>query len=365
MRKMIMVIITVFTVITMTACTEKVDYSSFLPSKMNSYYFAETKSTKRHILYYYDSEDESSTEIAEEIILFFDGFDTLKYYTLDTSKIETETSSFGEYVDQPIIYVVSDGQPYETYTGAEEIRTFITQYSNIELDYDTFSDQHISNLSELQDIDEEVYLVYVYFEGCQYADLIKDKVLEFAFTRSIEKIYFVDLYNIEDEIPLGFEFVIDGSPQIVLMSKGEVSPEIMLGSTNVINYINELGNLPITLDSALLNYDDFENEHVFDNNQSLIISDDLHLEYYYSPVCSHCENIKQDILHFLVDNSSLEYYLFDLTRLNGNVQISGFEGTPTLYVVSNNQVVLKYEGTIEIREFFEGYQDGTIDLSEY
>ena len=363
MKKILLTIVAVLTLLLSSCGTP--DYSSFTESKMNSYYLSETKSSNRYILYYYNSEDSASNDVGQEIVEFFESFDALPYYTLDTKLIKRETSSFGGYVDQPVIYVVSDGVPYETYTGKEEIETFINNYSNINITYDTFASQHISDASELSEIDEDAYLVFVYFESCTYTQEIQEQLLQWFYTRPASQIYFIDLYDPE-LVNLGsFEFIANSSPQLFVFSDGEYTDEKYVGKTEIPEYIVEVGNSDLVAKNKIIEYSYFDDQHLSSYLETLMISDNAHLEYYYSPYCSHCNAIKLEILNFFKDNPEIEIFFINTAEATGTPQIENFTGTPSLSLVRDNTEVTRFIGTIQIGSFIDDYDAELIDLETY
>ena len=358
-----MVLLLILT-LTLSACSNP-DYSAFTESKMNSYYLSETKSNNRYILYYYNSEDETSNSVREEIVNFFESFDKLPYYTLDTRLIKTETSSFGGYDNEPIIYVVSEGTPYETYTGKEEIETFISNYSNIELSYDTFESQHISDVSELLEINEDTYLVFVYFESCTLTKEIEEDLLNWFYTKPASQVYFIDLYDPE-LVHLGdFEFIANSSPQLFVFSNGEYTEEKYVGKVEIPEYIEEVGNSDLIAKNRIIEYSYFDDKHLTSYLDTLTISDNAHLEYYYSPYCSHCNAIKLEILNFFKNNPEIEVFFINTAEATGTPQIENFTGTPSLSLVRNNLEVSRFVGTIEIRTFIDDYMGDLVDLETY
>lgn len=123
--KILLIALTLIIAMTLSSCTLfKQDYNHFSDQEVSDYYTAEHISNNRYILYYYNSLDEPSEDLKEDMLSFFKDFDLLEYYLLDTSNVEHRTSIFGGYDGDPIIYVVSSNKVYESYIGAEEINTF-------------------------------------------------------------------------------------------------------------------------------------------------------------------------------------------------------------------------------------------------
>lgn len=356
--------------ITLSSCTPsqaQLDYNDFTVHQVSSYFTSEQVSSNRYILYYYDSTDEPSNNIKSYVLNFFDDFDLLEYYLLDTTKIQSETSDFGEYSGEPIIYVISSNKVYETYTGSEEIKNFIYKYNNITFDYDLFENQKITTYQEALEIVNDGYIVYYYLTSCPHCIYTEPYFLPWAFTKSAEDIYFMDGATVEhpDQIPTELVILNSGTPILVLMSNGKFSNEFYSGSEDVIGYINRTGLNDIKTTVSTLDYNDFPYAQFNDFGQSLIISDELHLEYYYSSYCGHCKKIKPDLLSFFNELEVLEFYIMDTSKSIGVPSIKGFNGVPVLYLVKDNQVVAEYLGSAQIPAFIEAYKNGEIDLSIY
>ena len=366
--KILLIVLTFIITITLSSCTIfELDYNDFTTHKVSSYFASEQASNNRYILYYYDSTDAPSRDVKTDILDFFDNFDLLEFYLLDTSNIELETSYFGEYNGEPIIYIVSSNQVYETYSGSEKINDFIYEYNNITFDYDLFESQHITTYQEALEIQNEGYIVYYYLPSCPHCINTKPYFLPWAFTKNAEDIYFMNGSTVEnaDQIPTELVILNSGTPILVLMTNGKFANEFYSGSEPVIEYINEVGTDKISPKQTILDYDMFQDVAFNDFAESLLISDNLHFEYYYSQYCEHCKTIKPDILYFLDNLSGIEFYIMDTSESIGQSTIEGFRGVPSLYLVNNNQVVAEYIGSLQIPTFIEAYQNGEIDLTIY
>ena len=365
MKKSITILLGLVLILTLSSCTFfGLSYNEFDDSFISSYRAAESVSRNKHILYYYNSNDDASEEIKTEILNFFTDFELLDFYLLDTSNVEDTSSTFGAYIDQPIIYVVSDNEPIETYTGESEIKEFIQMYNNIELDYDTFESQHLTTYDEVLSIDRESYILYYYFENCPYCIETKPHFLPWAFTRSIEDVYFMNGAVVQnaDQIPTELLILNSGTPILVLMSNGKFDDEYYSGTEEVMEYLDTVADQGV---KTSFDYDDFEDFEMENHDETLTISNNVHFEYFYSPYCVHCETIKNDILGFFYGLGSTEFYVMNSSGDKGVAKIEGFGGVPALYIVANNEVVEEYKGSRAIPEFLEEFRQGKIDLSKY
>ena len=227
-------------VLLLSGCDTKidVDYTVF-SAAFNTYEESESVEEDIYAVYYYDSKDEKSDEAYESFLKLYNQFDTFKLYVLDTAELTNETSNFGEYSTEPIIYLVRNNSVAETFKGVDGVTAFSLKYS--ELDYSVFEDKMVNDITK-----------------------------------------------------------------------------------------------------------------------SLMITDDLHFEYYYSDICSHCKLVKPDLLYFFLVNEDLDLYLWNTGKFEEKVSIEGYLGTPALYVVDNNVVIASYVGSLQIPEFIEGYNSGEI-----
>lgn len=362
MRQRLLLIMVIGLSIFLSSCNPKLDYSDFLDNHVTTYYQAETASNNRYIIYYYDSSDSNSEDIKEEMLAFIDSYDTLPIVMVDALDNST-VSDFGAYNDQPLVYVVSDHEPIETYNGVTEIKEFISTYQSMELTYDDFDDQFVE-VEDLFTIDNSDYLVFSFDPSGTDSQTLEETFLNFAFTKSVEDIYFLDITTVAT-IPTELSVLASGEPMILLMSYGVYAQEYYLGLDEILSYIEAVGDGDIYTSMNTLDYDDFIDYLLDSYNDTLTITDDLHLEYYYSPYCSHCNSIKTKMLAFLFQLDDMPYYLINTSATTGLIKIEDFIGTPSLYVVYNGEIVDQYIGAIQIPDFIDDYRSGSIDYSNY
>lgn len=97
-----------------------------------------------------------------------------------------------------------------------------------EYSYSDFT--HLTNFSQIQTQDEEVYLVHYYSLTCSHCELVKPTILEFADTNTKGvKVYFIDAYNVT-----GTNYVdgMDGTPALLTISNGLIV-DMNVGSVNI------------------------------------------------------------------------------------------------------------------------------------
>jgi len=112
-----------------------------------------------------------------------------------------------------------------------------------------------------------------------------------------------------------------------------------------------------------LTYEDFQQVGYYELINSMPESD--YIVYFYSEDCSHCNAIKADTMEFGRDNNlDLPLYLLDASTTLGDrtiVNLGGqqMNGTPTLLVIHDNQLVDYYIGDTPILAFYEGVGNGS------
>lgn len=246
--KKLLVVLTFFLVFSLTGCivgTEQptgLDYSDFADQTITSYDEAENQHSNKYIVYYYSANCGHCQDVKEEILGFFDIFDTLPFYIFDTSTA-TDVSGLEQLVGTPAVFVMSDDEVYQVYTGSDNIRFFMEEYRNIVLDYNSFETHHLLTYQAVLDIEEDTYMLYYYLENCPHCLLVKDDLLEWAFTKSVSDIYFMNGANVvePDNIPTELIILNSGTPIILIMSNGEFTGEYYSGSSEILEYIIAIG----------------------------------------------------------------------------------------------------------------------------
>ena len=91
---------------------------------------------------------------------------------------------------------------------------------------------------------------------------------------------------------------------------------------------------------------------------------DLYAVYVYNEYCSHCSDIKQDVLEAATYNSSgLKIYLVDTYNVSGDnsgiiLNGSTITGTPTMLLYRDGDLVEMNTGTPTILSFLNDVHDG-------
>lgn len=335
---------------------ELLDYSDFEDVRQLSYDAGETKENERYILYYYSENCGHCSDVKQEILAFFQTFDHLNVYLMDTGAEEVkDVSRYDEFVGTPSLFIIADGEVIESYIGSQEIRSFIESYRAFELDLSVFSSQEVMDGNDLLDLNRTV-LVYYYDDTCTICDDTHELFMTFAYRRGPKDVYFMNHQNTIN-IPQGFIALGEG-PVLVKMSNGMI--EATYQGNDLEQYIDELSNNAL---QAEYDYESFTEQHLTNYDDLLTIDEMLYVVYFYSPVCHYCNAIKNDVLA-LFDSFELPYYLFDTSVTTGTVP-TDLQGVPTLRLVIDGQVETEYIGTLEISNFIQSYQDGTLNLNEY
>lgn len=253
MKRFFNIVIVLLISFTMVGCkqnVEQLDYIDFREHLVSSYDEIEGITDTRYIAYYYGSSCGHCQDIKQDILSFFKDFTELPFYMIDTDTA-TGMSSLEEYQAKPSVFLISNGVVVDYYLGTFQIEDFIENYSNFdeyELEYTHFRNQHLYTYDDILSIEQDVYLVYYYFESCPHCMRAKPDFLKWAFTRGIDEIYFVNGASVSDpdNIPTELLILNSGTPILFVMSNGKFANEYYSGTEAVLNYILELGDGEIT-----------------------------------------------------------------------------------------------------------------------
>jgi len=245
MKKLILLLISL-SVITLTACVpepvKELDYSSFQDHLISSYDDATYQNQNKYIVYYYSTNCGHCVTVKKDILEFFNNFEALPFYIFNIADAY-DVSDLEEFVGTPTVFVMSDNEVSESYIGSTNIYTFIDKYENIELDYNSFSNLHLTTYQEILDIEQDTYIIYYYLDNCPHCMMVKDDLLAWAYTKSVGDIYFMNGANVidPDNIPTELTILNSGTPIIVIMSNGVFTDEYYSGSEEILEYILAIG----------------------------------------------------------------------------------------------------------------------------
>ncbi len=114
-------------------------------------------------------------------------------------------------------------------------------------------------------------------------------------------------------------------------------------------------------DDGLFEYSDLADKELFTHADAENMSNDKYIVYYYHKACSHCQNIKQDILSFAYDFEYFDFYIFDISNAQDVSSYEEFVGTPTVFVLAGGEIIEKYIGGDKVLEFIDIYSDIQFD----
>lgn len=112
-------------------------------------------------------------------------------------------------------------------------------------------------------------------------------------------------------------------------------------------------------------YSDFTDISVTSHGQAEGMSNNKYIVYYYSPTCSHCNEVKQDILDFANEYVDIDFYLFDIMTAGDQSSIEEFVGTPTVMIYSGTQISDIYIGKIKVMDFINEYTDQVFEYDSF
>lgn len=87
--------------------------------------------------------------------------------------------------------------------------------------------------------------------------------------------------------------------------------------------------------------------------------------YYFGQNCSHCKDVKQEMLSFFSTYEMTEFYILDVSAdsVRDVSRYDEFHGTPSLFFIADGEVLESYVGSGEIREFLKQYENQEISWS--
>jgi thioredoxin-related protein len=106
-----------------------------------------------------------------------------------------------------------------------------------------------------------------------------------------------------------------------------------------------------------LDYSDFQ-DHIVDSYDYVeSIPNERYVIYYYGANCGHCATVKQDVLNFFYNFDLMPFYIIETGNTIDVSTLEEFQGTPTLFVMANGEIIDSYVGYIEVLEFVEIYNN--------
>lgn len=105
-----------------------------------------------------------------------------------------------------------------------------------------------------------------------------------------------------------------------------------------------------------LDYYDERLTFITSNTELLSQDAESYYVYMFSPTCSHCLSIKQEVLEFVFNELNEPFFIIDAYDYTKNDGYSDWgQYVPTLIKIVNGEIVEEYVGTIEVRTCISDY----------
>ena len=112
-------------------------------------------------------------------------------------------------------------------------------------------------------------------------------------------------------------------------------------------------------------YTEFSDMAIDSHSEAESKSNNKYIVYYYQEACSHCQDVKQDILGFAKSFEALDFYLLDAARAPDDSSLEEFLGTPTVFIFSGTEIIESYIGGPRVKEFIKKYEEIELDYSNF
>jgi len=112
-------------------------------------------------------------------------------------------------------------------------------------------------------------------------------------------------------------------------------------------------------------YVDFTEIKITSHSQAENMNDNKYIVYYYSATCSHCKEVKQDILEFASEYTDIDFFIFDVLDASDRSSIEEFLGTPSVLIFSGGELSDIYVGKTRVLDFISDYTDPVFDYDTF
>jgi len=109
---------------------------------------------------------------------------------------------------------------------------------------------------------------------------------------------------------------------------------------------NSLGAINIGLE-----YSDVRLNHITDTQSIFTQNEDDYYVYIYSLTCSFCESLKPDILEYILNETTLDFYVGGVQSMDTTGINEYISGVPALLHIVNGELTEVFSGTDEIADF--------------
>ena len=233
------------------------------------------------------------------------------------------------------------------------IFVFLLTGCNKEKSLEDFNQKILDSDTQLEEITDEYYFVYFYQTDCETCSNNESQVVDFIESNINVPIYILNTENISTTLS---DVVLDDGPTMAVYYQGELI-ELYPGVDYLNFFLERYGVIDYT------DYKDFVGHNEFSFDELEFKNHDRYIAYYYSDECGHCASVKAELLAFFKDFDGMPFYFIDVAEAQGNTNVQGLTGTPTLLIFNEGGILDAYVGSDQVREFIEEYQE--IDYDDF
>lgn len=114
------------------------------------------------------------------------------------------------------------------------------------------------------------------------------------------------------------------------------------------------GTTTMTAPLNTYEYSDFAEDHITVRDQQLMMPEITYYVYYYGYSCTHCQEIKSQVLGIAAELENDTLYFVTVSSTADIGEGAGVARTPTLLKIVNGAVAGHYEGESQIMPVLEG-----------
>ena len=195
-------------------------------------------------------------------------------------------------------------------------------------------------------------------DECGHCQEVKSEIIEFLTDYDDMPFYLLDIQDAPDSTSVEG---LTGTPTLLIISDGMIT-EAYVGKERVRDYIAKYEEL---------DYEDFEDQHIYSYQDALSIEQDAYIIYYYLEGCPHCQAAKEDVLAWALKRGIKDVYFMNGATIEqaDNIPTELIvlnSGTPILVVMTNGNFADEYySGTEDVLNYIEELGDGEITTNHY
>lgn len=334
------------------------DYKDFKDNQLDTFEDLDNITDDYHFVYIYDGDCDDCDLLKSSVLEFFENDEKIPFYLLDIESINDLPEEITDSA-QPRIYVYYQGEKIEQYIGEEYINFFIDRYGDVDMkDYKHFIGHIAYSFQMLESMPDRRYMAYYYSDECGHCQEVKSDIIDFLTDYDDMPFYLLDVVDAPDST--GVEGL-SGTPTLLIISDGMIT-EAYVGKERVREYIAKYEEL---------DYDDFEDQHIYTYEDALTIEQDAYILYYYLEGCPHCQAAKEDVLKWALKRGINDVYFMNGATIAqaDNIPTELIvlnSGTPILVVMTNGNFADEYySGTEDVLNYIEELGDGEITTNNY